>query len=268
MKLDPNNVYTMPFINGPVFGQDNPPRYEYPEIEVAALQYRTSSEAIRALLPECFMADEDNPLVWVAFYYNRGMEFMAGGEYRIGTVAVNARFEGEEEQTNGSYVLVMFEDKTDPIIGGREQVGMPKIYGDISAYKLLPDGTRRCEVSLYGHLLFGIDLRPMKKQNAIVRRAATGMLNKYPAFGYKYIGSISGPPDASYPTKLTTEYALETLEVGKSGTLFFGNASALDVGQVSVGIEALKTLGVLEVVQTLHASGSSVLLYNKSGRLR
>lgn len=45
----------------------------------------------------------------------------------MGTVQVAARFDGEREHVEGDYVLVMFEDETVPIIGGREFLGAPKI---------------------------------------------------------------------------------------------------------------------------------------------
>ena len=41
---------------------------------------------------------------------------MAGGGYNIGSISVPAKFQGEEDNVEGSYVVVMYEDKTYPII--------------------------------------------------------------------------------------------------------------------------------------------------------
>jgi hypothetical protein len=73
----------------------------------------------------------------------------------------------------------MFEDETWPIIGGREDLGVPKLYADISPYKILTNGSLRCEVSLWGHLLFGLELSSPKAQNRIVRLAANKMNATY-----------------------------------------------------------------------------------------
>jgi len=44
----------------------------------------------------------------------------------------------------------MFEDQTLPILGGREDLGVPKLYADISPARILADGRLRCEASLWG----------------------------------------------------------------------------------------------------------------------
>ena len=83
---------------------------------------------------------------------------------------------------DGDYVLVMFENATTPIITGREHLGIPKIHADISAVRTLDSGHLRCEASLWGHLLFGIDLAPpMKSQNALVRREAARRSSRWPS---------------------------------------------------------------------------------------
>jgi hypothetical protein len=54
---------------------------------------------------------------------------------------------------------------------------------------------------LWGHLLFGINIAPpFKEQNSLIRKAASMQLSKTPYFGYKYIASLDGQPDADYPT--------------------------------------------------------------------
>jgi len=55
------------------------------------------------------------------------VDFLAGRGYRIATVMVSARFDGEKDHEDGNYIMVMFEDDTLPIIGGREQLDVPKI---------------------------------------------------------------------------------------------------------------------------------------------
>ena len=118
---------------------------------------------------------------------------MAGGGYRFAAISVAAQFDGEDGHLEGDYVLAMPENKTLPIITGREWLGMPKIFADISSIRVMNDGHLRCEASLWGHLLFGIDIAPpLKEKNAIIRKAASAQSTKTPAFGYKYIASLNG----------------------------------------------------------------------------
>ena len=77
---------------------------------------------------------------------------------------------------------------------------------------------------LWKHLLFGIDLEPLKRQNILGRSVASKRINARPLLGYKYSPSLDGPPDASYPTILPSDIKVEELWLGKSGQIFFGNA--------------------------------------------
>ena len=54
------------------------------------------------------------------------------------TVGVSYRH--ESEAITGSYALVVWESKATPILGGREQTGIPKIFADVA--NLHPLGNR------------------------------------------------------------------------------------------------------------------------------
>ncbi len=266
MKLDPSKHYRMPLIMGPLFDKQGT-RYCYRRVEMVAIQYLTDPEAIPPLLPDCYQRAA-KPMVTVLFGYNDGLDIMAGGSYRLAAVQVAAVFEGEHDRIEGDYILVMFEDQTWPIIGGREDLGVPKLYADISPIKILPDGRLRCEASLWGHLLFGIDLTPPKRQNAIVRMVASRMINARPWLAYKYIPSLDGPPDADYPTITWNDTKIDELWFSKSGSVFFGDAALQDVGHASPLVDALRTLPIVELDRALHFRGSAVLRLDLSRRLR
>ena len=265
MEIDPNGYYRMPLIMGPLWKGENP-RLIYSQTEAVAIQYLTDPAAIASLLPVCYKPGKE-PQVTVLFAYNNGLDFMAGGGYRLAAVQVSARFDGDQDHVEGDYILVMFEDQTRPIIGGREDLGVPKLYADISSIKVFPDGRLRCEASLWGHLLFALELLLPKKQNSVVRLAANKIINSRPWLAYKYIPSLDGPPDADYPTISKNDTTINDLWFAKSGTLFFGNAETNDVGHVKTLIDALKTLSVKKIKQALHLRGSAVLRYDLSRRL-
>ncbi|MGW8315933.1 MAG: acetoacetate decarboxylase family protein [Bacteroidales bacterium] len=267
MKIDREKINFMPLIRGPLWDQKDLPRQNYESTESLMLQYETDPESISPLLPEPFKPGK-KPLVTVMFTDSNGVDFMAGDGYRFALVAVAAEFDGEEGHLEGNYILVMPENKPLPILTGREWLGMPKFHTDISSIRQMGDNHLRCEVSLWGHLLFGIDAAPpFKSQNALIRKAAGAMATKAPAFGYKYIASLNGPPDADYPTIMWTDTKIEKLSLGRSGHLYFGNPTEDDIGYFKPIIDSLKTLPVVSVTQVAHSKGSMVLRIDKCGRI-
>ena len=268
MQIDHTKINFMPLIRGPLWGQDNLPRHVYASVESLMLQYETDPDAIPPLLPEPFKPGK-SPTVSVLFNDTNGVDFMVGGGYRLAAISVAAQFDGEVGHLDGDYVLVMPENSTLPILSGREWLGMPKIFADISSIRILNDGHLRCEASLRGHLLFGIDIAPpLKEQNVLIRKTASAQSTKTPAFGYKYIASLDGPPDADYPTIMWNDVSIKELWLGKGGEFYFGNPTENDIGDFKPVLDALKSLAVRKVKQTVHWRGSMVLRNDKNGRIR
>jgi acetoacetate decarboxylase len=266
MKLDPSKLYRMPLAMGPVLDRKSL-KLVYPQVEVLAFQYLTDPEAVADLLPSCYLPGKE-PQVTIVFSSNNGLSFMAGGGYRLAAVQVAARFDGQQDHLEGDYILAMFEDHTWPIIGGREDLGVPKLFADISNTKIMPDGRLRCEASLEGHMLFGLDVPPLKSQLGLVRVMATRQVNARPWLGYKYIPSLEGPPDADYPTVTYNHIRMGKLWMGKKANLRFGIARREDIGVVKNLIDALATLSIIRPVQVVHFIGSAVLRYDLSRRLK
>lgn len=240
----------------------------YTNMESVMLQYETEKEAIVPLLPEGF-APAKEAFVTIAYSQSQGVDFMAGNGYRIFSIAVLVKYDGEEDHLVGNYILTMFEDATMPIITGRELQGVPKIYAEISPVRTLGDNLLRCEASLWGHFLMGINIElPMKRQNLIVCKAAAKLSSGQPVFAYKYIPSLDGPPDADYPTVLWFDYTIDQLWLGKSGNITIGEPEEQNVGIYNSILNVLKTLPVKTVTRTSRSFGSMVIRNDKCGRLR
>jgi acetoacetate decarboxylase len=110
---------------GPINDQGKPPNGIYREFQCLSIQYETDTDAIQALLPDCYQPTE-NPLVTAMFGYYDGVDFMAGRGYRIASFMVAARFDGEKDHIEGDYVLVMYEDDAFPIMTGHALQGIHK----------------------------------------------------------------------------------------------------------------------------------------------
>jgi acetoacetate decarboxylase len=265
MKLDPDSFYRMPLIMGPLWRGTNP-GLSYTKIEVIALQFITDPSSIPRLLPDCYNPGKES-LVTVFFGYYNELDFMAGGGYSVAVFQVDASFDGEKDHLKGDYILVMFENQTWPIIAGREDLGIPKLFSDISPVKSMSSGHTRCETSYWGHLLFGFELNDLKKQNKIVRLAASKVINSRPWMAYKYIPSLDGPPDAEYPTISYNDVKIDQLWLSNKGSLYFGDASENDIGHLKNLMDNFKSLPVLKVKQCMRFSGSAILRYDRSRRL-
>jgi acetoacetate decarboxylase len=87
------------------------------------------------------------PELSINFCQCREIDWMAGGSYNLIDVSVPVRFNGRRDQIEGSFSLVVWENKTIPILGGREETGVPKIYADIEDIHILQD--KRFSVASY-----------------------------------------------------------------------------------------------------------------------
>ncbi|WP_425408696.1 acetoacetate decarboxylase family protein [Hyphococcus sp.] len=112
----------------------------YHDTVSATIRYETDQDALEALIPEGF--ELRSAEIMVAAMMNRGVEWMAGEPYNI--VAVNApvRYRKASPNIDGWYSLVVWENKTTPILPGREQTGIPKIYSEIEEFRFLGDEMR------------------------------------------------------------------------------------------------------------------------------
>lgn len=264
MKHDPRKVYTMPLLGGMVV--DSKGGIPYRERQIIALQYLTTASNIEKLLPDCYLPG-DKPVVTASFAYNDGVDFMKGRGYRIGTVSVSARHEGKRGTTEGGFIVVMYEDDTLPIIAGRELLGVPKLYGDISDPRIMPDGKIRCEVSLWGSLLFGIEVEPESKQPEKVVEAMNQEPRGAPMLGYKYIHAMDGEPDCSYPVATPSDTTYSEVWSGRNGKIFYGDPEEEDVGFHRSILDAVKSLEVRQVLGVSRIYSSSVLRVDLARRL-
>jgi acetoacetate decarboxylase len=266
MDLDTNKIYMIPFLSGPLYEKDCLPQLHYKKVEVVAIQFETDREMAQKLLPNCFEMDLE-PLITITFGYYNGLDFLAGGGYNVATFQIAARFSGEKDHVEGDYIPIMFENNTTPILGGRELLGVPKLFADIPPLRVLPDGKLRCEASLWGHLLFGIELPPLKKQNKLVKSIAVKKINSRPWLGYKYIPSLDGPADADYPTITKNDISIKNLWMGKEGLVYFGSATEKDIYKAANIIDSLQKLTLSKLKQVIHFEGSAYLRLDLSRRL-
>ncbi len=127
--LKSDATYRMPvhFIGYPF---DNSNRVVYSDVMAMSVMQRSSGEALAQYVPSDFELLDEN-IHWT--YMNcRGVDFLSHGEYRIFMAGVQVRFKSENDDLVGEYPLVIWEDNAHPILGGREEDGMPKVFASIT----------------------------------------------------------------------------------------------------------------------------------------
>ena len=132
-KLDPNAMYRMPTHFGPRTG----PRYgpdgrkfeciDNPKSTSVSVSFLTNSEQLEAFLPPGFSLNGE-PVVSVSGGYMKEIEWLAGRGYNTLGVSFPVVYEGEVDRATGSLLTVLWENLTDPILTGREELGFSKIY--------------------------------------------------------------------------------------------------------------------------------------------
>ena len=105
-------------------------RVFYSDCRTLSVDQKTDMEALAPLIPEEF--EILSPTVSWQYTNCRGVDFLAQGEYRILQAAVPVRFCGQEDNVEGVFPLVILENNAVPVLGGREEDGMPKLVCDIS----------------------------------------------------------------------------------------------------------------------------------------
>src|SRR3954447_26606455 len=128
-------MYRMPVAFGPSAGPRRGPdgeRFEAARsVKTLAcdLSFRSEAAAVEALLPPVFELRGD-PIVCVQVGYHTEIAWLAGRGYNTLGVYIPAVHRGEQ-RTDGLFNAVLWENLTDPILTGRDELGIPKIYADI-----------------------------------------------------------------------------------------------------------------------------------------
>lgn len=123
----------MPVVYGPATGPRRGPEGRIfdgknsPKSTHVSVSFMSNVDQLNALLPERFEVAGD-PIVTVSGGYMKEIEWLAGHGYNTLGVSFPAKFTGDRDTATGSFLTVLWENLTDPIITGREELGFSKIY--------------------------------------------------------------------------------------------------------------------------------------------
>ena len=166
-KFDPKAMYRMPTHFGPRTG----PRYgpdgrkfeckDNPKSTSISVSFLTNSEQLEAFLPPGFSLNGE-PVVSVSGGYMKEIEWLAGRGYNTLGVSFPVIFNGEVDRATGSLLTVLWENLTDPILTGREELGFSKIYCELPE-PLTFNGETHCTASWLGFKFMDMHVRPTEQ---------------------------------------------------------------------------------------------------------
>jgi acetoacetate decarboxylase len=223
------------------------------------VSFVTDPERLAAYLPEPYEVAE-TPVVNVTYARNRNVDWLAGHGYNLVAVTAAASFHGEEEQMEGSYCLVMWEDLADPILTGRELQGIPKLYADIQDHRVI-DGRWHTSASHFGHKILDLSVEqlrdPTPEEVVANEQARAGRDNP---MAWRYLPGISGfGHTASQFTTYPSENQIEEAWVGQGRVEWQQLCWDQNPTQHHI-VNALAELPVLEWLPAVVARGSTNLI--------
>ncbi|MEM7344651.1 MAG: acetoacetate decarboxylase family protein [Chloroflexota bacterium] len=204
-KFQPDQMYRMPTHFGPRTGPRRGPdgrKFECidnPKSLTISASFLSNADQLNELLPHRFELNGE-PIVTVYVTYMTEIEWLAGRGYNVLGVTIPARFNGEVNQVQGAFLTVLWENLTDPIITGREELGFSKIYCEIPPATVLR-GDYHFMASWMGFKFLDVNVTNLKQQTP-EEIAALGKNNASDGtLHYKYMPRTGewGTADISYP---------------------------------------------------------------------
>lgn len=144
----------MPVVFGPTSGPRqgaNLERYDYSDAPrtTASVSFLTDVAKLEPLLPPHCLLDGE-PVVTVEHAELRDLEWLAGRSYSLLGVKFPVVYQGPTERARGSFLSVLWENRPEAIISGREELGYAKLYCELPAPRILR-GRRHYSASWDGH---------------------------------------------------------------------------------------------------------------------
>ena len=256
--LNPESMYMMPIHFGPMCGPRQGPggkKFAFStdkrKITNLSVSFLTNASQLQKLLPPRFeLAGE--PVVTVFETFMKEIDWLAGRGYNVLGVTFPVIYNGTKDRATGPFLTVLWENLTDPILTGREQLGFSKIYCDLPEPNIYR-GETHCTASWMGFRFLDLKLNDLKEidpgdSSSILNESGEKLLRG--TIHYKYM------PRTGDWGKADSEYAVLSPEPDKpsppeklftaTGEVSFHKARWEDLPTQHMIVNTLHELEVLE----------------------
>ena len=264
-RFIPGRTYRMPVVFGPGLGPrqgDQGRKFTSPDSHktiTRSVSFLTNRAQLEELLPEGF-AVRGEPVATVFASYMTEIEWLAGRGYNVLGVTIPVTFTGKVDRAVGSFLAVLWENLTDPILTGREELGFAKIYCDLPEPRI-HRGVTHCYATWMGFKFMDMTLSDLTPAPAAAPSAAQkdGLLH------YKYMPRTGawGEADAAYVTltPAATPQRVEKEAWRGQGSVQFHRATWEDLPTQYTIVNAFQQLEIKEYrgATVVHSVGAKDL---------
>ena len=253
-KFEDHKCYQMPAHFG---GLDyDPTGTIYRDMVSVNYTCTTDGDRLADYLPEGF--ELLRPELLISYAQCREIEWMAGSSYNLIEVGVPARFQGQHDRVDGQFALVVWENKTAPILGGREQTGIPKIYADIEDLHKIQQNYFT-NASFEGNTFLRLEMmgaQPVDEPQLAEIKAHSA---EKACFGWRYIPKVGGPgADLSQPILYPQSLEVNSAWIGKGTVQWTQLKWEQNPSQWHI-IKALAELPVIKLAPAIMVKGVGTL---------
>ncbi|KAK7514485.1 uncharacterized protein IWZ02DRAFT_430968 [Phyllosticta citriasiana] len=195
---NPNLYWRMPIAFGPMPGprQDfygRPHKATHSTATTASIKIKTSRTVLQSLFPTTqFRFRSPGTIAYCSFSQTTldKMDWLGGGGYRhFGLYVHGVQYVKKDGSViDGTYMPLLFESLADPIVSGREELGMPKLYCAIDIHRR--HNSYRLQTSWQGATFGELALEDLQEVDVGAEKGAIGGEADDGIIVYRYIPQV------------------------------------------------------------------------------
>jgi len=253
-KLQKDSAYMMPaHFGGDTFDPSHKARQK---ATMLAVSFETERAELERYIPE--ELELLAPEVQVTLNQLTEINWLAGGHYNLVSVSAPVRFTGKKDHIDAAYSLVIWENRTTPILTGREQTGVPKIFADIEDMHIFRPHYAT-SVSFEGNTFLSMNFEAGSPLTGNDLKQVKAQFKSLESIGWRYIPKVGGPgADLSQFILFPQFMEVESAYTGK-GSLTWTELSVMQNPRQHHIIKALASLPVNKVIGSVLAEGEIIL---------
>lgn len=189
------------------------PASRYRDTTNLTFTYDSDGDALAALLPPRFQLAE--PKLIVSLINNRRVDWLAGGAYNLLAINVPVIFDGRDGPIAGVFGLVVWENRTAPILMGRDVQGVPKLYASVDDLREFPDTIFSSTAHLDGARFARVVMEAAHRLGETELSAVQEQHGTANWFGWRHFPNVGAPGAAiSHPVLFPQEFQIHEATIG------------------------------------------------------
>ena len=232
---------------------------------IATIRFKTSRTFIQNLFPTAsFKFKSPATVVQASFKSTKldNMRWLGGGGYNhFGLYLHDVMYvKRDGSVVDGSYLPVLFENLTDPILSGRDELGMPKIYCDLDDQ--IQGSSYTLQASWRGAKFASFTIEDLKSPGA---DQPTPIADPR-TLVYKYVPAVGEPgkADCEYPVVISHDAEgevvpkVESKEISSNASIKFDSLEFKKIPTLHHIVSKLAEIPIYEIVEASVVRGSGV----------